>query len=108
MNQDQFMSWFRTTLGGVATLAVEHGIVNGQTATAITGVVVGLVPLLWGYFVHTDSGKLAAVEALPGVEKIITGPDATDGVAAATADRDRPKVVADSPAPITSNLQRKF
>lgn len=109
MNQDQFLSWLRTTLGGIGALAVQYGLTNSNTATWITGALVAIAPFVWGYFVHTDSAKLAAVEALPGVEKIVTAPNAADGVAAATADRSRPKVVAEfpSPSPYATSSQRK-
>lgn len=47
----------------------------------------------WGATTHTDSGKIAAVEAIPEVQRIVVARTATNGVAAAVADTSRPKVV---------------
>ncbi len=96
MNPDQFMSLVRTGLGMAAGFAIAHGVTN-QTWELIAGIVTAVAPLLWGYFVHTDSAKLAAVEALPDVKKIVVGPSATDGVEAAVKDATRPKVVSTPP-----------
>jgi hypothetical protein len=44
----------------------------------------------------SDGTKIAAVEALPDVAKIVVKPTASDGVADAAFDRTRPKVVVES------------
>jgi hypothetical protein len=56
---------------------------------AVSGAVVGI----WSQLTKSDDAKLAAVEALPGVQHIVTNVSAGDGVAAAAADPTRPKVV---------------
>lgn len=92
MNQDQFMSLIRTGLGVAAGFAIAHGV-SDQTWQLIAGIITAVAPLLWGYFAHTDSAKLAAVEALPDVKNIVVKSTATDGVAEAARDADRPKVI---------------
>jgi len=52
MNQDQFLSWLRTTLAGVGALVVQGGLTNDSTATWVAGIIVTLAPYVWGYFVH--------------------------------------------------------
>lgn len=94
-NSDQFMMLIRWALSIAAGFAVGHGV-SDSTWQLISGIVIAVAPLLWGYFVHTDSAKLAAVEALPDVKSIIVKPSATDGVAAAVKDVSRPKVVSAS------------
>lgn len=46
----------------------------------------------WSATKNTDSAKLAAVEAMPDVKKIVVFPNAEIPVAAAVADPSRPKV----------------
>jgi hypothetical protein len=62
---------------------------------AMSGAVVGI----WSQLTKTDTAKIAAVTALPGVTKIIVSPSATDGVAAAAADPTQPKVTTSTPVP---------
>lgn len=95
-NQDQVMGLVRTVLALISGFAIAHGV-SDQTWQLVSGGVLALVPLIWTYFVHTDSAKLAAVEALPDVKKIVVGPSATDGVEAAVKDATRPKVVSTPP-----------
>jgi hypothetical protein len=92
-NQDQFMSWLRTTLSGIGFLVVQRGWATDATVTMVIGAVLSIAPFAWGYFAHTDSAKLAAVEAMPDVKEIVAKSTATDGVAAAVKDSSRPKVV---------------
>ncbi len=92
-NLDQVLSATRNILSLVCGFLVGHGYVSADLATAVVGVVMALVPFGWGYYMHTDNEKLKAVEALSDVRTIIVKPTATNGVADAANDMDRPKVV---------------
>ena len=86
MNQDQLLGVVRTILAAVGGWAVGKGYFDSQTWIEITGIVVAIVPLVWTLIVHTEQSKLASVESLPNVVKIVT----TDQK---TADASGPKVV---------------
>ena len=93
MNQDQLLGILRNALAIGGGYAIGHGYLSADTATLIGGSIVSVAPLVWTYFAHTDSAKIAAVTALPDVKKIITvavpkNPD----VAAAIDDASQPKV----------------
>ncbi len=92
-NLDQALSAIRTALSLFCGFLVGKGYIDADTATMIVGVTIALGPLVWGYFTHTDNAKLAAVEALSDVRSIIVKPTATNGVADAANDMNRPKVV---------------
>ena len=93
MNQDQVLSSMRWLATVACGYAVGRGWITADQTTYIIAAALALVPLVFSFLKHTDSAKLAAVEALPDVKEIVTKPTATDGVAAATADPSRPKVV---------------
>ena len=119
MNNDQLLSLLRTVLQIIGTSVVAHGTlgINGAMWEQITGGVLMLAPTIWSMYAHTntatlatvaampgpakeeafagipDSAKIAAVEAMPDVTKITVKATATDGVADAAGDPDRPKVV---------------
>lgn len=93
MSQDQFLSWVRTTIAGISGWAIGKGYGDASLWTMISGMAVLIVPYVWGALAHTDSAKLAAVEALPDVRKVVVTASATDGVQEAAADPSRPKVV---------------
>lgn len=116
-DQDQVLSYTRTTIAGVSGWAIGKGYGDAQLWTMIGGVAGIIVPYVWGRFAHTstaklaaiatmppadkrvamgqipDSLKLAVVEAMPDVQRIVVAKTATNGVAAAAADTSRPKVV---------------
>lgn len=116
-NQDQAISWVRSTVAMIGGIAIGAGYGNAETWTMIGGVVTMAVPYVWGWFAHTsaaklsaisdmrpsdkraafaqvpDSVKIAAVEAMPDVKRIVVLPTAKNGVAEAVADETRPKVV---------------
>jgi hypothetical protein len=93
-NQEQFLSWLRSTMSGVGYLLTAYGV-SGADAwwPTVSGIMLAVVPYVWGYFAHTDSAKLAAVEAIPAVNKIVVSSGAPRDVKAVVADADRPKVV---------------
>ena len=97
INTDQLMSLLRTLLQIAGTAIVTHGTlgINGAMWEQISGAIIMLAPTVWGVLAHTDSAKLAAVEAMPDVTKISVKETASDGVANAMADPTRTKVVAE-------------
>ena len=119
MNNDQLLSLLRTVLQIIGTSVVAHGTlgINGAMWEQISGALIILAPTIWGIYSRTDAAtlatvaampgpakeaafagipdaaKIAAVEAMPDVTKITVKATATDGVADAAGDPDRPKVV---------------
>ncbi len=108
MNQDQFLSWLRTTVGIVGGLAVQYGVTNDSTATAITGAVVAIAPFIWGFFVHTDAAKLQAAGAVPGVRPIEVMSSAAPDLQRLAVDPTVPSVVVAAPTYIspTASMRR--
>lgn len=94
-NLDQIMALVRALLAIAGTVLTTNGTVSSSMWQQIVGIVVILVPLVWSMFVHSDTGKLNAVAAMPEVEKIVVDPASRDTAAAtAAADTANPKVVA--------------
>ena len=94
-NNAQLLSLLRTLLQIAGTYIVAHGTlgINGAMWEQISGAVIMVTPAVWGIFAHTDTAKLKAVEAMPGVAKIVPVPGSNGAVAAALAAADRPKVL---------------
>lgn len=116
-NQDQVLSWVRTTIAGVAGFAIGHGYGSAELWSMISGIAMLVVPYLWGAYMHTSAAKLEAiagmapsdkraamkqipddlklkvVEAIPSVQRIVVAAHAGNGVQAAASDPARPKVV---------------
>lgn len=116
-NQDQLISWTRTTIAGLSGFAIGHGYGDANLWSMISGIAILIVPYVWGWFAHTSAAKLEAissmapsdkraamkqipdalklevVEAIPSVQRIVVAAHAGNGVQAAAADPDRPKVV---------------
>lgn len=118
-NSAQLISLLSTILKIAGTAIVAHGTlgINGAMWEQISGGVLLLAPVIFDMFKHTDSAtiervaaispeaknvafagisdatKIAAVAAMPDVEKIVVQPQASDGVGAALADPAQTKVV---------------
>ncbi len=92
MNQDQALSYLRTIITAVGAYAMGRGWVKEDTLTLVTGLAGPLISIGWGWYAHTDTAKLKAVEALSDVKEIVVKKTAVDGVADAAADPLRPKV----------------
>lgn len=118
-NSAQLISLLSTVLKILGTVIVAHGTlgINGAMWEQISGGVIMLAPVVWDLFRHTNSAsmervaaispeaktvafagvsdatKIAAVTAMPDVEKIVVQSKATDGVGAALADPTQTKVV---------------
>ena len=108
MNQDQFLSWLRTTLGIAGGLAVQYGVTNASTATAVTGAVVAVAPFIWGFFVHTDAAKLQTAGAVAGVKPIEVTSAAAPDLQRLAADPTVPSVVVAAPTyvPPSASMRR--
>jgi hypothetical protein len=102
---------------GDIAAGVDHIIAGTKEIVVGVGMIAPVVMTAWGAWTHTkasvltrvatmpgadkliafqgisDSAKLAAVEAIPQVQKIVVDRTATDGVADAAQDPSRPKVV---------------
>jgi len=105
MNQDQAKHMVRMALasgGPVAALLVSNGLASADQVSAMATTIdwaIGIVPpiaaVVWGLFDHTDAAKIASVEAMPAVKKILIDvPTATPELDDAVADTSRPKIAA--------------
>lgn len=94
MNQDQFMGIVRAIVPPLAAYVAGKGWIPAGSTADVMAAAIALATAGWSTWVHTDSSKLAAVEALPDVQKIVpmkfAAPDSA--VAQAALDPDRPKV----------------
>lgn len=97
MNQDQFLSWLRTTLGGVGYLATAYGVTSSSTVATVIGIVMAGAPYVWGIFAHDDAAKVLAAAAVEGLEPIKVTSAAPASVQALANDRSVPSVVPVSP-----------
>lgn len=94
MNQDQLLGILRMAVPTGLAYFVGNGWIPAGAAGDVGTALIAIASAVWSYKVHTDSSKIAAVEALPDVAKIIVKATASNGVADAAADRSRSKVVA--------------
>jgi hypothetical protein len=109
MNQNTWISWITTGIGLAGSAAATNGLINASTATTIAGTAATLVPLAWGLFIHRDSKVVETASLVQGVETIkIDKLEAAPAVQELADDKSVPTVVSAAPAPLTSNLQRKF
>jgi hypothetical protein len=94
MNQSQFLGIARAIIPAIVAYLVGRGWISESAAGEIAAAVVTIISAIWSGFAHTDSAKLAEVEAMPAVKKIVIDPMAPQGEAAGEAvlDRSRPKV----------------
>ena len=98
VSSDKIGGWVRAGVAAAFVAAVAKWPVLGawvdpavetQIAAAIAAVAVGA----WSHLTKTDAAKIAAVAALPDVEKIVVQPQSADGVGVALADSAQTKVV---------------
>ena len=99
IDNNKLGGWVRAGVAALIGLLIGKwpllGTVLDPASQQALGVVVaGVVVGVWSQLTKTDSAKLAAVEALPDIAKIVVKPFATDGIAAAVDDPTRPKVAA--------------
>lgn len=99
MNREQFSSIIKYTMTAVGGWLAGHGLNSGivsaltgpDALTFYTGLFSVGIPAILSYFSHTTSAKLAAVEAMPEVKKIVVS--SNSGLVNDIAiDPNRPKV----------------
>ena len=90
MNQDQLLGLLRNVISLGGGFALGRGYLTGEQVSLIGGIATSVVPVVWTYFSHTNSAKIAAVEAIPEVAKIVVN---GGGLTDITGDPARPKVV---------------
>jgi hypothetical protein len=92
MNQEQFISWLKTTLGFIAGFVVAKGYISESAATAISGAVIAIAPLVWGYVSNTKFAQIKQASTLPEVARVVLKSDVGNDLAAAAADPAQPKI----------------
>jgi hypothetical protein len=96
INLDQITGLARIVIPVVVSYAVGKGWVSASGAGDVTAAILTIGASFWTIAAHTNSAKIAAVEALPSVTKIVVDPNApaSDAATLAALDTTRPKVVA--------------
>jgi hypothetical protein len=64
MNAEQskmFVRWLITTFG---PFLIAHGYTTSSQLEVWGGLLVSVIPLIWGYFVHTDTNAVSVVNTL--------------------------------------------
>ena len=94
LNQDQFLGILRALVPAGMAYAVGRGWVSASSAGEVSAAVITISAAVWSGFAHTNSAKLAAVEALPEVRSIVVKPmsSASSAAVEAAVDVERPKV----------------
>ena len=95
MNLDQFLGILRVVLPVVLPILTAKGIVPVGATADISSAIVALGAAGWSWIAHTDSAKIAAAAALPGVAKLaaFSGIPASAKIAAVAALPDVKKIV---------------
>ncbi len=75
MNQEQIGALLRTVFQFLGGVAVGRGWIDGDTATALSGLAVTIGLTLWGIYVRRDKGLVESAAAVPEVAKIVATPD---------------------------------
>jgi hypothetical protein len=88
------MSLIRAVLLIIGTFLASSGDPLSANWESISGVILLIIPVVWSMVVHSDAGKLKAVEKLPDVERVIpiTNPDPKSAIAVAINNPAHPKV----------------
>ncbi len=107
MNSNTWISWITTGIGLAGSAAVTKGLVDQSTATAIAGAAATLVPLIWGFFVHSNTAVVQAAAAVPGVNAVEIGPTAPPELQKIAIDTNIPKVKLAVPPPPPSTPTRR-
>lgn len=90
--QAQVESLVKTLFGFVAGWAITKGYGDANLWTALSGIVIGLVPVVWGLVRNTKLSQIQQTAALPEVERVVIKTNAPNGVGAAAADPKQPKI----------------
>lgn len=90
--QAQVESLVKTLFGFLSGWAVVHGYGDANLWMSLSGIVLGLVPVIWGLVRNTHASQVKQVAALPEVQSVVIVPGTKNGVGAAAADPAQPKI----------------
>lgn len=74
MNQDQILGIVRSILSAMCGIAIGYGLMTSEQAVQITGVAATLIPIIWSFLIHTDKAKVAAAQAVPAAQVLVSDP----------------------------------
>ncbi len=74
INQDQLLSTLRSILAIVGGWAVGRGYITNDQLVLAGGALASLVPLVWGIAVHTHKATVAAAQAVPSAQVLVSDP----------------------------------
>lgn len=92
MTQEQFLNWVKTTIALFGGLLISKGKTDESTVQLVTGVVIAVVPFVWGWLANTKLAQIKKAANLDEVEKVVIRPSTGNGIAAAAADPAQPKI----------------
>jgi hypothetical protein len=108
MNQNTWISWITTGIGLIGAAAATNGWITSQTATTIAGAAATVVPLVWGWFIHSDVKVAETAGAIPGVKPVQVTAAASPELQRAAADSNIKTVVPAASEPfVSSNITQK-
>ena len=92
---DMIYGILRAVIPPALTYVVAKGWIPEASGGDVMAALSAVGAAIWSVYLKTDSSKMAAVEAIPDVAKIVAkpSPDPNGAVAEAIDDPDRPKVV---------------
>lgn len=64
MNEQQVLSFIRWVQATFGPIMISHGYISASNLEMGVGVVISVVPLVWGLFVHTQTNAVAVVASL--------------------------------------------
>src|SRR5580765_3331258 len=107
MNQSQVISWITTGIGLAGSAAATKGLIDQSTATSIAGMAVTLVPLIWGFFSHSNTSVVQQAGAISGVKPVEITPSAAPELQKLAMDPAVPSVVVAPPAYVPPTSMRR-
>jgi hypothetical protein len=96
VNTDQLLSLLRTVLQMIGTYVVANHVLGANSSQLwdlLAGIILMAAPTIWSIYAHTDAANIKKVTAMPDVKEIVVKANAGNGVGAALADPNQPKVV---------------
>lgn len=92
-NLEQVMGVLRALIAVASGYAIGHGIGDADLWSAVSGVVIAVVPIVWSYAAHTAVNKARVAAKIDGVQ-VVVGSNAPASVRELTFDDSAPDVVA--------------
>jgi len=74
MNSDQVLGALRALVPTIVAYAVGKGWIPAASAADVGAAIIALGAAGWSVYAHTNTNKIAAVAALPDVQKVVTTP----------------------------------